>query len=149
MGTKKICLFSKILSKWTLFYLKSSDLFNLYDFVHFQMSKNHSKSYNICYLYTCMHKYWLLDHLKKSSILIMAINSYKMAKFSVFLWWKMLIYSKFSYRTLYIFCSQSSQNYFLPLRTPLPNIKTQNWTKSQFFWDTLQIQIYGIVGLSW
>ena len=60
-GNKKnIGLFSKILSKWTLFYSKSSDLFNLYDFVQFKMSKNHSKSYNICYLYTCMHKYWLL-----------------------------------------------------------------------------------------
>ena len=39
-GNKKnIGLFSKILSKWTLFYSKSSDLFNLYDFVHFKMSK--------------------------------------------------------------------------------------------------------------
>ena len=54
---KNIGLFSKILSKWTLFHSKSSDLFNLYDFVHFKMSKNHSKSFNICYLYTCMHKY--------------------------------------------------------------------------------------------
>ena len=53
-GNKKnIGLFSKILSKWTLFYSKSSDLFNLYDLVHFKMSKNHSKSCNICYLYTC------------------------------------------------------------------------------------------------
>ena len=75
-GNKKnIRLFSKILSKWTLFYSKSSDLFNLYDFVHFKMSTNHSKSYNICYLYTCMHKYWLLNHLKKFSILDMAISS--------------------------------------------------------------------------
>ena len=57
-GNKKnIGLFSKILSKWTLFYSKSSDLFNLYDIVHFKMSTNHSKSYYICYLYTCMHKY--------------------------------------------------------------------------------------------
>ena len=39
-GNKKnITLFSKILSKWTLFYSKSSDLFNLYDFVHIKMSK--------------------------------------------------------------------------------------------------------------
>ena len=57
-GNKKnIWLFSKILSKWTLYYSKSSDLLNLYDFVYFQMSKNHSKSYKICYLHTCMHKY--------------------------------------------------------------------------------------------
>ena len=57
-GNKKdIGLFSKILSKWNLFYSKSLDLFNLYDFVHFKMSKNHSKSYNICYLHTCIHKY--------------------------------------------------------------------------------------------
>ena len=57
-GNKKnMGLFSKILSKWTLFYSKSSDLFNLSDFVHFKVSKNHSRTYNICYLYTCMHKY--------------------------------------------------------------------------------------------
>ena len=71
-GNKKnIWLFSKILSKWTLYYSKSSDLLNLYDFVYFQMSKNHSKSYKICYLHTCMHKYWLLYKVSQSKWLFL------------------------------------------------------------------------------
>ena len=32
--------------------------------------------------------------------------------------------------------------YFLPLKTPLQSLKTQNWIKSQFFWDTLWIQYH-------
>ena len=60
-GNKKnIGLFRKILSKWTLLYSKSSDLLNFYDFVHFKMCKNHSKSYYVCFLNAYMHKYLLL-----------------------------------------------------------------------------------------
>ena len=30
-------------------------------------------------------------------------------------------------KQLHIFCSQSSKNYFLPLKTPLPSSETQKW----------------------
>ena len=35
----------------------SLDFFNFYDFLHLKMSKNHFKSFDICYLCPYMHKY--------------------------------------------------------------------------------------------
>jgi len=75
-------MFSKILSKW-IFFIENHPIFlNFYDSVTFR------KSYIIWKVKIInfhMHKYWLLWHFERFSILDIAINSHKHQNFCIFL----------------------------------------------------------------
>ena len=66
-------------------YSKSSNFLEFLWICQFKNVKNHLKSQNIQYLYLHKHKNWLFCHLKKISILNMAIKSKNHIIFCIFL----------------------------------------------------------------